>query len=170
MTFYSGFSLREDAAFFESYLKNSEYCVSGFSYGAIKALLHVSQSKTRIDTLQLFSPAFFQSKPEKFKRLQMMGYKRNSKAYLQGFMQSCFAPHECRETLHVKSNADELQELLYFEWPVDMLKEIVSRGIKIEVYLGEKDAVIDADATKAFFLAFATTYYIKNANHFLLQE
>jgi hypothetical protein len=120
--------------------------------------------------LQLFSPAFFQSKTEKFKRLQKMGYSRNREVYLKQFMKTCFSPYLERETLHVRTDADELQELLYFEWPVDILKEIVDRGIKIEVYLGEKDAVIDVDVTKAFFLAFATTYYIKNANHFLLTE
>lgn len=168
MIFYSGFSLRDDKDFFKPYIKDSEYCVAGFSYGAIKALLHVSQSKTRIDTLQLFSPAFFQSKTEKFKRLQMMGYRRNSELYLKQFMQSCFAPHKQEETLHIKTNSDELHDLLYFEWPIDILKDIADGGIDIEVYLGEKDAIVDADAAKEFFLPFATTYYIKNANHFLL--
>ena len=170
MTFYSGFSLRDERDFFNPYIKDSEYCVAGFSYGSIKALLHVSQSKIRIDTLQLFSPAFFQSKTEKFRRLQMMGYRRNSELYLQQFMQSCFAPHKQEETLHVKTSSEELHDLLYFEWPIDILKDITDRGIDIEVYLGEKDAVIDADAAKEFFLPFATTYYIKNANHFLLTE
>ena len=170
MTFYSGFSLDEDKHFFASYLKDSEYCVAGFSYGAIKALLHVSQSQTRIDTLQLFSPAFFQNRLEKFKRLQMMAYKHNSKAYLNQFIQSCFAPYQQNGVLHIESNADELYELLYYEWPVDILKDIVDKGINIEVYLGEKDSIIDADAAKEFFLPFATTYYIKNANHFLLTE
>jgi hypothetical protein len=168
--FYSGFSLRDEQAFFAPFLKESEYCVAGFSYGAIKALLHVSQSQTRIDTLQLISPAFFQTKPEKFKRLQMMGYKKSAERYLNTFIQSCFEPYPIRHTLHVKTEEQELHELLYFKWSVEVLQEIVNRGIKIEIYLGEKDRVIDAQAAKAFFLPFATTYYIKNANHFLLKE
>lgn len=170
MRFYSGFSLREDVKFFEPYLKASEYCVAGFSYGAIKALLHVSQSKARIDTLQLFSPAFFQNRSEQFKRLQMMGYNRDPEAYLEAFMRRCFEPYPQRSTLHVKTEAQELHELLYFVWPEDTLQELVDRGVKIEVYLGEDDNIIDADAAKAFFLPFATTYYLKNANHFLLIE
>ncbi|MEA3523877.1 MAG: pimelyl-ACP methyl ester esterase BioV [Campylobacterota bacterium] len=170
MKFYSGFSLREDKTFFTPYLKESQYSIAGFSYGAIAALLHVSQSSSRIDTLQLFSPAFFQNKPEKFKRLQMMAYQRNSELYLKNFMKTCFKPYVLKKTLHVETSADELHELLHFQWPVDILQDIVDRGIVIEVYLGEKDAVIDADAAKSFFLPFSTTYYIKNANHFLLQE
>jgi len=170
MIFYSGFSLRDDKVFFKSFLKDSEYCVAGFSYGAIKALLHVSQSKTRIDTLQLFSPAFFQDKSEKFKRLQLMAYKRNSEAYLKQFMQSCFAPYKQSQTLHIENNTDELYELLYYEWPANILKDIIDRGINIEVYLGEKDSIINTNVAKEFFLPFATTYYIKNANHFLLTE
>jgi alpha-beta hydrolase superfamily lysophospholipase len=168
MKFYSGFSLREDKKFFKEYIKESSYNVAGFSYGAIKALLHVSQSKERIDTLQLFSPAFFQSKSEKFRRMQMMGYKRNSEKYLSAFLQSCFSPYFKQETLHVSTKEDELKELLYYEWQEDILKDIVAKGVKIEVFLGEKDAIIDAKKAKEFFLPFATTYYIKDANHFLL--
>jgi hypothetical protein len=69
--FYSGFSLKDDISFFKEYIKVSDFNVAGFSYGAIKALLHVRDTKQRVDTLQLFSPAFFQTKPEKFRRLQM---------------------------------------------------------------------------------------------------
>ena len=72
MRFYSGFSLSNDKQLFEPYLKESEFCVAGFSYGAIKAFNDTLNSKTRVDTLQLFSPAFFQDKNEKFKRMQMM--------------------------------------------------------------------------------------------------
>ncbi len=168
MKFYSGFSLKEDKIFFKDYIKESDYNIAGFSYGAIKALLHVSQTKERIDTLQLFSPAFFQNKSEKFRRMQMMGYKRDKQKYLDAFMTSCFAPYDKIETLHVSTEEEELRELLYYEWQENILKDIINRGIKIEVYLGEKDAVIDADNAREFFLNFGTVYYIKEANHFLL--
>ncbi len=167
MKFYSGFSLRDEQEFFKEYLKVSSYTVAGFSYGAIKALLHVRDSKQRIDTLQLLSPAFFQDKDEKFKRLQMMAYKRNKQKYLDTFINGCFSPYSKSKTLHVNTREDELKELLYFIWQKDTLHEIQERGVKIEVYLGEKDAIIDADKAKEFFLEFATTYYIKDANHFL---
>ncbi len=170
MTFYSGFSLRDESHFFEPYLKKSDFTVAGFSYGAIKALLHVSQSHERVDTLQLFSPAFFQTQSERFKRLQLMGYHKDPLQYLERFLQSCFAPYPAYETLHVKHNELQLRELLYYEWDTAILANLQKRGIAIEVYLGGNDAVIDAEAAKAFFLPFATTYLIKKANHFLLEE
>lgn len=168
MHFYSGFSLKDDISFFKEYIKVSDFNVTGFSYGAIKALLHVRDTKQRVDTLQLFSPAFFQTKPEKFRRLQMMAYKKDTQKYLDNFIKTSFHPYPIQETLHVKTTSQELHELLYYEWSMKSLKEIVNRGVEIEVYLGEKDAIIDADGAKKFFLEFATTYYIKGANHFLM--
>ena len=77
MKFYSGFALVNDEQLFDPYLKNSKYCVSGFSYGAIKAFRGVLASKTRIDTLQLFSPAFFQTRSDKFRRMQNMYFAKD---------------------------------------------------------------------------------------------
>jgi len=88
MNFYSGFSLQNEEYLFEPFLKKGEYTVSGFSYGAIKALntvIKALEDKKRVDTLQLLSPAFFQSKPEKFKRVQLMSYKKNTAVYLEQF-------------------------------------------------------------------------------------
>ncbi|MDD5212284.1 MAG: alpha/beta hydrolase, partial [Sulfuricurvum sp.] len=74
MTFYSGFSLINDQRFFDAYLVESDYTVAGFSYGAIKAARHAANSTSRIDTLQLFSPAFFQTAKGSFKRLQFASF------------------------------------------------------------------------------------------------
>jgi surfactin synthase thioesterase subunit len=167
MVYFSGFSLKDDSSFFEKYLKQSDYSVAGFSYGAIKAFEYVLTCKERIDTLQLFSPAFFQTKPKSFKRVQMMAYKSDSEKYLSQFIQSCFEPYELKKTLHVSTNESELQELLNYEWEVQKLEKIQSRGVQIEVYLGSEDKIIDVQGAKEFFLPFATTYLINSANHFL---
>lgn len=168
MTFYSGFSLKNDAVLFEAYLLQSEYTVAGFSYGAIKALKHALESKTRVDTVQLFSPAFFQNQPEKFKRLQMMGFKKDAQSYMQSFFKSCFLPSRIDERviLHPGSEA-ELEELLNFTYSTAELKVLCDKGIKLEVYLGSEDKIIDAKAAKAFFLPYATTYMINHAGHTL---
>jgi hypothetical protein len=168
--FYSGFSLRNEAHFFEPYLKKSDYTVAGFSYGAIKALLHVSRTHMRIDTLQLFSPAFFHDKDDAFKRLQIMSYKNNSQRYLKHFIQGCFAPYPTRDIEYGMHDATQLTELLEFQWDATMLKALCERNIEIEVFLGGKDTIINAVEAKTFFLPYATTYYYKHANHFLLEE
>lgn len=70
MKFFSGFCLANEQELFAPYLIRSDFTVAGFSYGAIKALKYAITCNERIDTLQLFSPAFFQDKDAKFKKLQ----------------------------------------------------------------------------------------------------
>lgn len=170
MKFYSGFSLKNEAHFFDELINKSDYSVCGFSYGAIKAFEDVKKrldEGKRVDTLQLFSPAFFQTKTKEFKRLQLMAYRRNEEVYLRQFINSCFSPHEKREVEHSVTVIDELEELLEYEWSLPDMQEITDKGVKIEVYLGSEDAIIDAEGAREFFKQVATVTYIKNANHFL---
>jgi alpha-beta hydrolase superfamily lysophospholipase len=168
MRFFSGFSLSGEKHFFEKSLKEGDYTVAGFSYGAVKAAEYALGCTNRIDTLQLFSPAFFQSRPEKFRRLQLMAYKKDSAAYLKNFISNCFAPYPEKEVEQVETSAEELEALLYFAWTDELMQRVVSKGIAVEVYLGSEDKIIDSDAAKAFFLPHATVFYYNGANHFLL--
>ena len=170
MKFYSGFSLKNEKYLFKEYIKDSTYTIAGFSYGAISALhetLKNIKSSKRVDTLQLFSPAFFQTKDKKFKRLQLMSYKKNQDIYLREFMNGCFEPYEKKIVEHRETSIDELKELLEYEWLVDDFKFIENAGVKIEVYLGSKDMIIDVNGARDFFKNLSTLTYIKDANHFL---
>jgi hypothetical protein len=170
MHFFSGFSLVREDYLFDEYLKKSDYTVSGFSYGAIKAFNHAKKqlaSLKRVDTLQLISPAFFQTKDLKFKRMQILSYSKDERAYMSRFMNLCFDPYEKKIVEHKKTTKEELEELLNYEWDLQELQKLVNKGIKIEVYLGEKDKIIDIEAAREFFLQIATVTYIKEANHFL---
>ncbi len=170
MHFYSGFLLRGEAAFFEPYLKTGATNVAGFSYGAVKAFEYVSAARERVDTLQLFSPAFFLGRDTRFKRMQLRGFSRDPDAYRRAFLQSCFSPYPVQAVAPSDDGADDLEKLLDFPWPVEALESIKERGVAIEVYVGEKDAVIDPVAALHHFKPFATTYFIKGANHFLQGE
>lgn len=170
MKFYSGFTLRDEEKYFDRYINKSNYTICGFSYGAIKALKDVQEhlrDLKRVDTLQLFSPAFFQNKDEKFKKIQILGFEKNRDLYIDNFINACFYPHPQKDIDHNEDGIDELKELLFYEWSRDELQEIIKSGVKIEVYLGQKDKIIDAVAAKEFFLEFSTVTYIKDANHFL---
>ena len=173
MKFFSGFSLRGEENFFKAYFKESSYTVSGFSYGSIKAFEYTLQQLNegkRIDTLQLFSPAFFQDKSDKFKKLQILGYTKSVTQYLERFISQCFAPYTIKTIEHTQNTKEELESLLHYVWNVEELKFLENKGVRIEVYLGSEDKIINAQAAQNFFLDFATVTYVKNANHFLQTE
>jgi len=170
MKFYSGFSLKDESCFFEAFLNDSDYTACGFSYGAIKAFEYVKNQLAcgkRVDTLQLFSPAFFHNKSDSFKKLQLRAFSKNPTNYLNTFLTSCFFPHANIDVQRVDGNLEELEELLYYEWSISELKKMCNKGVKIEVYLGGKDKIIDAQSAREFFKEIATVVYIKDANHFL---
>ena len=170
MQFFSGFSLSNEEYLLEGFLNTSAYSICGFSYGAIKAFKEVEKqlaSGQRVDTLQLLSPAFFQTKDEKFKRLQKRAYVKNKIIYLKQFLNSCFEPYEKKIIQNKTTTLEELDELLFYQWNIDELKKIEEQGVKIEVYLGGKDNIVDAISAKEFFLEVATVTFVKDGNHFL---
>ena len=170
MKFFSGFSLKNEQDYFSAYLNSDAYTIAGFSYGSIKALeelKRVLEGGQRVDKLQLFSPAFFQTKEEKFKRLQLMSYKKNASLYLQQFMKGCFAPYSVQSVEHVETSSAELEELLYYVWSEDDFALLERSGVKVEIYLGGEDKIIDVEGARAFFKNVGTLTYIKKANHFL---
>lgn len=170
MKFFNGFYLKNEICFFKDFIKESKYTVCGFSYGAVKAFSYVQEQLAcgnRIDTLQLFSPAFFQTKSDKFKRLQVLAYTKSKDNYLSQFIDGCFSPHAKKDIQHTQTNIEELNELLNFKWSQNDLQDLVDKGVVIEVYLGEKDMIIDVESARELFLQVSTVTYIKNANHFL---
>jgi len=170
MQFFSGFSLQKESYLFKDYINDTKYTVVGFSYGAIKAYEYVQKTiaaKKRVDTLQLLSPAFFQTKNAKFKRLQLLSYSKGEIVYLKQFIKLCFDPYEKKIVEQKKSTKKELEELLNYEWDLDELDNLVQKGVKIEVYLGENDKIIDVEGAREFFTKVSTVTYIKEANHFL---
>ena len=92
MTYFSGFCLHGEEALFERFLMRNDFCVAGFSYGAIKALNYALTSQKRIDTLQLFSPAFFHDKDAKFKKLQTLSFSKNPQGYCETFLKNVASP------------------------------------------------------------------------------
>ena len=168
--YYNGFALQNEAHFFDTIIDESRYALSGFSYGAIKAFQQAQRSPKRIDTLQLISPAFFQSRDEKYKRLQLMGYKKSAAGYVNRFIENCFAPYLPQKVEVAEHNYGGLEELLRYEWHEDALKAVREKGVRIEVYLGSDDNITDVEAAYAFFVPFATVHLFKGANHFLQGE
>lgn len=167
MRFYSGFCLQGEADFFVPYLRDDDYTIAGFSYGAIKAFKDAVKNERRIDTMQLFSPAYYCNKSDRFIRMQLQGFVKDPVRYREHFLLSCFAPYPVGRVDTAEESYESLEELLTFAWPTEQLQELKDRGVRIEVYLGEKDAVIDAQAARDFFKPYGTVYFFKEYNHFL---
>ena len=166
--YFSGFCFFEESELFKDYIIQNDFTVSGFSFGAIKAFEEVLNSNNRVDKLQLFSPAFFQTKDEKFKRTQVMYFKKDANAYCQTFLSNVLSPLDLDISKYFKlGSIEELQELLYYEWSEEKLQKLLDKGTKIEVYLGANDKIVETLSAKDFFVNFATVYYIKEKGHLL---
>lgn len=166
--FFSGFSLAHEEELFESYRIKNDFTVSGFSYGAQKAFEFVLNSEERIDKLQLFSPAFFQIKDKKYKRMQLIFFKKESQLYCENFLKNCVKPSDTDISKYFEMGTyTQLEELLYYEWDESKLIELKNKGVDIEVYLGADDCIIDSLKAKEFFVKYATVYFIKNCGHIL---
>jgi len=168
MQFFSGFCLKDEHSLFQNYLKKSEYEVAGFSYGAIKAFEYALTTTKRVDTLTLLSPAFFQTKDKKFKRLQLLHYKKDPKSYSENFLKNIAYPshHDMSEFYH-DGNYEELEELLNYTWDKKKLLLLRQKNISVKVHLGEKDKIVDTQKAYDFFKDISTTYYYKNKGHIL---
>jgi len=168
MKYFNGFSLQNEKELFAPYLMQSDYCVAGFSYGAQQAFEHVYHSKERIDRLILLSPAFFQTQKPSFTRTQLRYFEAGNEAYVKQFLTNVTNPSSLDLTNYLKvGTKEELENLLTYQWDTKKIQEILDRGTSIEVFLGNKDKIINAQETFNFFSPLATTYFIKNVGHLL---
>ena len=169
--FYSGFCLQNEKELFSEYLIENDFTVSGFSYGATKAFEEVLNSEKRVDLLQLFSPAFFQDKDKKYKRMQLMFFKKDASSYCQEFLKNIRNPSSIETSKYFSEGSyNQLDELLNYEWCQKKLQALIDKGTKIEVYLGSEDKIIDSKKAKEFFKEFATVYFIKEVGHILKSD
>ena len=171
MAFYSGFSLHGEETLFCPYLDKGDFVVAGFSLGAIDAFSYALRAKHRIDKLQLFSPAFFQESKEAFKKVQLRYFQSDKAMYVQNFLDnSAYPAKTALEPFYHDSPLEDLQRLLYFVWEREKLEILRQKGIMIEVYVGEKDKIVDTQSVVDFFQPFATVIMIKDVGHILQKE
>jgi pimeloyl-ACP methyl ester carboxylesterase len=168
MVYYSGFSLQEDDAFFDEYLDDSNYVVAGFSYGAVRAFEFALKTDKRIDKVQLFSPAFFQTKSDRFIAMQLGAFSSDPESYLRLFIDNCFSPAINDDSVVIKKGKyEELKALLNYVWKKEKVEALFKKGVEIEVYLGVKDKIIDSRSAFEFFSKLVPTHLIKDAGHLL---
>ncbi len=171
MRWFSGFKFHNDIELFRQFLNPSQFTVAGFSYGAILAFEYVLNSRERVDTLQLFSPAFFKDRDKKFIRTQLLHFKKNEERYIENFLKNAFYPREVPKEFQAgKGDYSDLEKLLNFQWEKEKLEEVKNRGVRLEIFLGELDKIINSKEAWDFFKEFGTVLYIKGVGHCLLSN
>ncbi len=170
MNYFNGFSLRGEERFFKKLLVDSDFAVSGFSYGAQKATEYVAAISKRVDRLVLLSPAYFSDKDRTFKRMQLRAFRSDPQEYAERFLRNVAAPQRIDLSAYLSLGSyEELEALLYYEWDAQMLRDIAARGTQIEVFFGMKDRIVDTEAAAEFFLSTGAcvVYRLKDAGHLL---
>ena len=137
--YFSGFCLKDEKELFSSYLIENDFTLQGFSFGCIEAFSKALVSEKRIDLLQLFSPAFFQSKNKKFHRLQLMYYKKDKKSYVLNFIKNIASPSSYDCSSYIKDGTyEELETLLSYEWKKRILKNFWKKALKLKFIWAKK--------------------------------
>jgi len=166
--YFNGFSLQNEEKLFSEYLVEGDLCVAGFSHGAQRAFEYVYESKERIDRLILLSPAFFQTQKPSFIRTQLRYFEAGQEAYVKQFLDNATHPSSLDLSNYLKvGTKEELEALLTYRWDKEKIQEVFDRGTTIEVFLGNEDNIIDAQAAFDFFSSLTTTYFMKDVGHVL---
>ncbi len=169
--YFNGFSLEGEKVLFQSYFKENSLEVVGFSYGAQQAVEYTYNTKERIDKLILLSPAFFQTQKEAFVRTQLKHFSTQKENYVKQFLANVSYPADINLTPYVKiGTKDELEALLSYKWQKHKFQAIQDKGIRVEVFLGGKDKIINSQDALAFFSELSTSYYLKDAGHLLTNK
>jgi len=167
--YFSGFSLSGENEIFKDFLVDTEFSVAGFSYGAIKAFEYALDNHKRVDRLTLLSPAFFQDKNEAFKRAQLRYFKLNRELYIKNFLDNIAYPSKVDLTQYLDIGTySQLESLLNYRWDIEKLKNLKSRGVIVEIFLGKSDKIIDSKKALNLFSKITTTYYINGRGHILI--
>jgi hypothetical protein len=94
--------------------------------------------------------------------MQLIFFNKNQKQYCDNFLQNCGFTQKQKEDYFSLGNFEELEELLYFKWQEKDIKKLIDRNIKIEVYLGSYDKIINSQKALEFFKnCGCEVYYIK---------
>ena len=168
MRFFSGFCFEGESELFASFASmNGRYTLNGFSYGAIlafKEALNLVRKSHRIQSLNLFSPAFFQERKPSFLKAQILGFKKDPQSYIQNFLSLCGNPPA---KYFKQGTLEQLEELLSFEWRREELELLCASGVELNIFVGGKDKIISSQEVIDFFTPFGIVHLYQNLNHHL---
>lgn len=140
--------------------------VAGFSYGSIAATRYALAHED-VKRLILLSPAYYTHKDDEFRSVQLTAFEADSDLYALKLLKKSGLSAEDGAKYGQQGTKEQLRELLYFDWNMAGLDELVQRGVSIEVFIGDNDRVVEPLVSKEFFEKFAKVYMLENKNHVL---
>lgn len=164
--FYSGFCLSGEEGLFDEFLPSFGEYAAGFSYGSIAALKFAAQNKD-VTKLILLSPAYYTHKDADFKEAQIAAFEADPELYRLKLLKKSGLREDEGERYGIPGTSAQLRELLYFDWGDSEIASVVDKGVKIEVFIGGGDRVVEPEASAEFFRRYGSVYYLKNKNHIL---
>ncbi len=164
--FYSGFCLSGEEGLFEPYLPAFGDFVAGFSYGAIKAVKYALKDES-VKNLILLSPAYYSHKSDDFKSAQIAAFEADPGLYKLKLLKKSGLTEEEAQRYGKEGSVEELEELLYFEWDYAGLDALRQRGVRIEVFIGSLDRVVEIVPSQNFFSKYAKVHLLEGKNHIL---
>ncbi|WQV49033.1 pimelyl-ACP methyl ester esterase BioV [Helicobacter pylori] len=169
MRFFSGFGFVNESVLFEEWLLKGAYDISGFSMGAIKAIEYAYNEvlqQRRIHSLLLFSPCMLAHKSLAFKRLQLFSFQKDPKGYMDNFYKEVGLNAQL-ERFKREGSLEELEFLLDYKYSDFIIRFLLEKGVKIEVFIGLKDKITDVQALLEFFMPLVQVWQFKDYNHLL---
>jgi len=168
--YFNGFSLKGESELFSDYIDEGDFTVAGFSYGAQLAFEYLyHENRDRVDRLILISPAYFQEEKSSFVRTQLRYFNHNRESYIDQFLKNVSYPSDIDLSRYLQlGSSDELKSLLSYRWDADKMRELIERGVDIDVYIGGRDQIVDSHKAFDFFSNITTTYLIKESGHIIV--
>lgn len=164
--FYSGFCLSGEEGLFDSYLPAFGDFVAGFSYGSIKAVKHALENES-VKNLLLLSPAYYSHKTDDFRDTQIAAFEADPELYKLKLLKKSGLKEEEGQRYGKDGTIAELKELLYFDWDCAGLDALRQRGVRVEVFIGSADRVVESIPSQDFFAEYAKVYLLEGKNHIL---
>ncbi len=184
MLYFSGFGLQNERVLFEDLLRGGggPRTLAGFSLGAVQAfecaLGGIGSSGSSggggsnrsctaaggVRDLDLISPAFFMDKSAEFKRDEILRFERSRAGYMRAFYSKLGVKDRAMQKMPA---VQDLKLLLHYKWRAGDFAALKARGVRIRVFLGGADGIMNARAALEFFKPLCTVYFFKGKGHIL---
>ncbi|WP_305878162.1 hypothetical protein, partial [Helicobacter pylori] len=112
------------------------------------------------------SPCMLAHKSLAFKRLQLSSFQKDPQSYIDNFYKEVGLSAQL-ERFKKMGSLEELEFLLNYKYSDSIIRFLLEKGVKVEVFIGLKDRITDIQALLEFFMPLVQVWQFKDCNHLL---